>query len=262
MDLARKHIVAEGDSWFAYPRVLFTGGGVIPHLEKLAGVSITNLAHAGDESRFMLSLPQRRRLEVELKQADVLLFSGGGNDIAGDQFCCWLNDNRDGEPANAIDWDRFDAALDLVEAMYNDLALIRDEVNPNCLIVTHGYDFPPASVMGDGINVLGALSRASGLASYGPWLQPSLAYCGWKKAADQALIVREVLMEFNRRLEIWDARNHLHVDIQGLLLPRDWGNEIHPNRSGFEKVARAFAEALRAMPEAPEPYGGKHLMSR
>jgi hypothetical protein len=244
MNLTGKKIIAEGDSWFAYPRVLMTGGGIIPHLETLLDLPILNLAKAGDESRFMLSLPQRRRLEKELKTADVLLFSGGGNDIAGDQFCVWLNDNVDNDPANAIDWSRFDAAMDLIMAMYDDLALIRDTVNPNCLIVTHGYDFPPAEIMGRGINVFGAVSRWLGLASFGPWLQPSLAYCGWVKPMDQALIAREALTELGRRLQAWDARNHLYVDTQGLLLPRDWGNEIHPNRTGFEKDARKFQEAL------------------
>jgi len=232
MNLAKKRIIAEGDSWFAYPKILLTGGGVIDHLERLLGVPILNLAHAGDESRFMLSLPQRRRLERELKTADVLLFSGGGNDLAGDQFCCWLNDNRDGDWANALDWERLDAALDFTLAMYDDLAQIRDTINPACLIVTHGYDFPAPS--------------DKGILWLGPWLKPSLDFCGWTKPADQYHIVREVMEEFNRRLEAWDAKNHVHVQTQGLLGGRDWQNEIHPNRQGFEKIARLFARVLKA----------------
>lgn len=246
MNLTGKKIIAEGDSWFDYPRILGTGGGVISHLETLADVRITNLAKAGDESRFMLSLPQRKQLEAKLKTADILLFSGGGNDIAGDQFCVWINDNKSDQWQDAVDWDRFHCALDLIMAMYDDLALIRDEVNPACLIVTHGYDFPPAKVLGHGINVFGFISRAFGLASFGPWLQPSLDYCGWTGAGVQEAIVREVLTEFGRRLKNWDADNHLHVPTQGLLSPEDWGNEIHPNRSGFEKIASKFASELLA----------------
>jgi hypothetical protein len=230
MNIRSKRVIAEGDSWFDYPSWLFTGGGVVSHLERLAGIHILNLAKAGDESRFMLSLKQRRRLEEELKTADILLFSGGGNDLAGDQFCVWLNDNNDGDWSNAIDLERLDAALDFTMAIYDDLAQIRDEINPNCLIVTHGYDFPTPS--------------DKGVLWFGPWLKPSLDLCGWRKPSDQFKIVKEVLTEFNRRLEIWDAKNHLHVQTQGFLSSCEWQNEIHPNRAGFQKIAQKFLESI------------------
>ena len=38
----------------------------------------------------MLGLAKRQELESYLTDCDVLFFSGGGNDIAGDQFCIWL----------------------------------------------------------------------------------------------------------------------------------------------------------------------------
>ena len=234
MNLNGKKLIAEGDSWFDYPWWLNTGGGVIPHLEKILGVSITNLAKAGDEARFMLSLPQRKRLEQELKTANVLFFSGGGNDIAGDQFCVWLNDNRDGDFANALDWDRLDAALNLTMAMYDDLAMLRDEIRPQCVIVTHGYDFPAPS--------------DKGVLWLGPWLKPSLDYCGWTKPYDQYQIVKEVMTEFNRRLETQDIRNRIHVQTQGTLGGLDWQNEIHPNRRGFELIAKKFADAISILP--------------
>lgn len=178
----------------------------------------------------MLSLPQRKQLEANIPKADILLFSGGGNDIAGDQFCIWLNDNKDNDPINAVDWERLGAALDLTMATYNDLALIRDTVNPNCWIVTHGYDFPP--ITGKGIFWLG------------PWLKPSLDYCGWTDSSHQYQIVRAVLSEFNRRLANWGAEKHIHVPTQGTLSFDDWGNEIHPNRIGFDKIAAKFSAAI------------------
>jgi len=230
MNLASKRVVAEGDSWFDYPWWLMTGGGVVSHLERLAGISIKNLANAGDESRFMLSLKQRDKLEKELKTADVLLFSGGGNDIAGDQFCVWLDDNKGQGYYNAVDESRLKAALDFTMAMYDDLSMIRDEINPNCLIVTHGYDFPIPS--NDGVLWLG------------PWLKPSLDYCGWKDSTAQFNIARQVLIALNDRLIGWKAKNHLHINTQGTLGKDDWQNEIHPNRKGFDKIARKFLSAL------------------
>lgn len=225
-------IIADGDSWFDFPRWLLTGGGIPSHLEDLTGLDIENLAKAGDATQEMLSLGQRQKLEAALHGADVLLFSGGGNDIAGRQLVTLLNDNRDGDVLKAIAWDRLDAALDLTMAMYDDLAEMRDAIAPKCVIVTHEYDF--------------AIPRDRGILWLGPWIKPSLEYCGWKKSADQQTIVKLLLHEFALRLRNWDAKNHVHVLTQGTLLRCDWHDEMHPNRAGFRKVAMKFADALRA----------------
>jgi hypothetical protein len=248
MNLTGKKIIADGDSWFDFPRWLFTGGGVINHLSDLAGVEIKNLAKAGDATQQMLSLGQRQALEKELHGADILLFSGGGNDIAGNQLVTLLNQNRDGDVLKAIAWDRLDAALDLTMAMYDDLDELRNEIAPECLIVTHEYDF--------------AIPRDRGILWIGPWIKPSLEYCGWTRTKDQQDIVKLLLNEFGKRLEDWDAPNHLHISTQGTLSAADWHDEMHPNRSGFNRIARKFLAGLLAHAEpVVETYGGKHLMS-
>jgi len=120
-------IFAEGDSWFDYPS---PGGSVITHLSKLLKkTDILNLAHAGDAMREMLSLSQRYEIEERLKQGqrrgipfDALLFSGGGNDIVGDQFYNWLRPFAPGASAPAlIDDTRFGARLAILEGGYRDL---------------------------------------------------------------------------------------------------------------------------------------------
>lgn len=224
-------IIADGDSWFDFPWWLFTGGGIPSHIEALTGWQIKNLAKAGDATQQMISLGQRQALERELRGADVLLFSGGGNDIAGKQLVTLLNDNHDGDALKAIAWDRADVALDMVMAMYDDLAELRDEVAPQCVIVTHEYDI--------------AIPRNRGILWFGPWIKPSLDYCGWKKPDDQQLIVRMLLHEFALRLRKWDAENHVHVQTQGTIRPGDWHDEMHPNRAGFRKIATKFVEAIK-----------------
>ena len=91
-------IFAEGDSWFDYP-VPFFGGGIIPRLEHRLGVPILNLAKAGDEVRYMLGVEERTLLAEQLSAGcpaggpwDVLLFSGGGNDIVDNPMALWIND--------------------------------------------------------------------------------------------------------------------------------------------------------------------------
>jgi len=234
--LSQLKIIAAGDSWFDYPSFLFTGGGIPEHLSSLLGVPIFNMAHHGYGTEEMLSIRKRKELDSELPATDILLFSGGGNDIAGDQFCIWLNDNIDGKIEKSVSWSRLETALDLVIEDYNDLIQIHDLAAPKSLIVTHGYDFPTTSMFGKGI-----------LGLFGPWLQPSLIYCGWTDLKDQAAIVKLVLQRFNTRMTEWsniDPGHRLHIQTQGVLVPKDWGNEMHPNRSGFKKQAGIFQTTL------------------
>ena len=43
------------------------------------------------------------------------------------------------------------------------------------------------------------------------------------------------------------ANNFTLVDTQGLLVPKDWANELHPYPDGFNKLAAKFVESLRFM---------------
>jgi hypothetical protein len=242
----RLRLLAEGDSWFDYPRILGTGGGVVDHREALTGHEILNLAHHGDEVRRMMGLQQRRRLEATLGDPslrfDALLFSGGGNDLVGDQFCLWLRERADGmAPADAIDQQRLGSALMGVEAGYRELIAIRDRRAPGCCIVANGYDFPQPS--------------NKGVAGQGPWLKPSLDYRGWRCRDDQFKIAKLLLLSFDgllaglEREQRQADRPFVYVRTQGLLnRDTDWQNEIHPNRGGFGKIARAFANALTNPP--------------
>lgn len=233
-----KKIKAEGDSWFAFPRILGTGGGIVDHLEDMLGQPITNMAHAGDETRAMLSLTddQLPRLERELKDCDVLLFSGGGNDIAGEQLVTVLNDNTDGDVLKAINWDRLRASLAMTRAMYDDLFELRDSTNPNCIIITHEYDVP----VPDGKAITLPLVPAF-IFKRGPWLKPSLEWCGWRLPVNHEKIIHMILHEFAVMMRTLNKRNHIHCKTQGVLSRSDWHDEMHPNRAGFKKLASAIA---------------------
>lgn len=230
------NIIAFGDSWFDYPKLLLTGGGLIDHLETVSGLSISNYAHAGDPTLTTMGLKRSQQLESVLPGADILLFSGGGDDLAGDQFCIWLNQNTDGDISKAINWNRLGSAMALIIANYEDLLDIRDRLAPNCLIVTHSYDFPVASQLGHGV-LFGLL---------GPWLKPGLDWCGWTKPSDQVQIVKSVMQEFQNRMAAFAAKNwlHLHVNTQGTLAPEDWDNEIHANDAGWAKLAQVVNLAM------------------
>jgi len=238
------NLLAEGDSWFDYPlspaviEGIKAGGNPRPLILKLA--------HYGDAASEMLGISKRRRLIDNLRNPangvfDALLFSGGGNDIAGDQFCLWLTQNAgSGDPAYGFDRQRLADILGVVEAAYTDLLEIRDRYAANCTVFLHAYDF--------------AQPNGKGVCRIGPWLKPSLDFRGWTKFPEAALIVKEVLLEFDKLLTRFEQQHAgvVYVRTQGTLSPNtDWTNELHPNPRGFQKIASVFLAALR------EKFSGK-----
>jgi hypothetical protein len=243
-------ILAEGDSWFEYPLPLIGGDGVIVQLRKLLGIPILNMAHHGDEVRQMLSLPQRqeiiKRLSDPAVRFDALLFSGGGNDLAGDQFRLWLRIMPPSTPpAQLLNPTAVDAVLGVVETGYRELIRIRNQFSPQTVIFVHGYDFPPIT----GIGVCGL----------GPWLRPSLDSLFLEMGLnppnphEQFKVVRELLERFNAMLQRIAAepavQRFVVVPTQGTLVAdkNDWQNEIHPTTTGFVKIAQKFKAALNAV---------------
>jgi len=238
-------IMAEGDSWFDYP-VPFFGGGLIDRLEKRLGLPILNSAQAGDEVRYMLGVEQRTKLEALFDRAnqqgkpwDVLLFSGGGNDIVGEPLCLWVEPWTAGTPPAAlIDKPRYDAALGIVRAGYEDLIAMRDRKSPGTRLVFHAYDF--------------ALPTGKGICMLGPWLKPAFDYRGgYPDLAARAAVVKAMLLQFAQMLAALQAShpNVTFIDAQGTLdaHPDWWHNELHPNSKGFDEFTKRFDHDLRAL---------------
>lgn len=238
---------ANGDSWFDYPLsgngIPFGNTDVLAQLGRMGTINpiVLSVAHHGDATTDELALPKQLRMIKALGERDnwgesgkpdAILFSGGGNDIAGEQFCIFL----DYAINNAgLDQHRFSAVLGMVEASYRDLFLFRDRYAPGVPIYAHCYDFP----IPNGVHPLCA----------GPWLQPSFEYMGWTKIADRIRIVTDALKQFRTLLAglaSIPTNNLTLVDTQGTLQSADWANELHPYPEGFVKIATLFVAALRS----------------
>jgi hypothetical protein len=238
-------MLAQGDSWFDYPlngnSLALSGTDIIAELETMGTINpvIANIAHYGDTSIDEMSLPKQQRMLQMLHdpsnwlgqgKPDAILISAGGNDVAGDQFCIFLNEAA--TSPTGLSTQRYDEALDMVEASYRDLFEFRDRHAPGVPIFAHCYDFP--------------LPTGTHPSCVGPWLKPSLDFTGWN-FTDGTAICREALVRFRTRLAAMaaDAANlFMMVDTQGVLTTADWANELHPFPTGFKNLAARFVTAL------------------
>lgn len=237
-------IFAEGDSWFDYP-VPFFGGGIIPRLEERLGVPILNLAKAGDEVRYMLGVEERILLTTHLTDGcpaggpwDVLLFSGGGNDIVDNPMALWVRDwDPAASPAAHLHEARFNTALALVQAGYEDLIAIRDRLSPSTHLVFHAYDFP--------------IPDGRGICHLGPWLKPTFDLRGFPNRPAAFEVVQEMLRRFAAMLLALEGANSriTFINAQSTLAaqPSSWHNELHPAKRGFEQFAEIFYQRIKVL---------------
>lgn len=238
-------IVADGDSWCAYPRLLGTSGGLADHLAATIGARLINLSKDGDASEETFGLKNAARITDALKDhPQIFLLTSGGDDFAGDQFRLAINQNHDGDVARGVNWAWFNAALDEIIADYQELQRLRDQYSPNTLIISQSYGFPPATMMGVPVKICGVTVA-------GPWLQPGFIDRGWTRPADQAAIVALMLKALEDKLAAFAALDpmHLHVNLQPLLQPWHFGNELHFTAAGWDYAAQQINAAylLRTM---------------
>jgi nitroreductase len=232
-----KTLFAEGDSWFNYP----LGHAVISQLQGLIHTPIANFAWPGAETRQLLGLHERQEIQKRLKDGpepgrkwDVLLFSGGGDDIVGDQMVLFLDRYDPTKPPETVLNKRFEEVLDLVMGAYQDLVKLRDQLSRNTLMVAHSYDY--------------AWATGQGACWLGPWLKPSLDYVGVPQGAAQHAVVGSMLKRFETRLQAvaTAAGNFLIVPTPGTLkTAAEWANELHPKDPGFGLIARKFQAVLQ-----------------
>jgi hypothetical protein len=243
--------LAHGDSWFDYPLsgndISFGDTDVIAQLRTMGQPNplILNVAHHGDSTIDELSLPKQQRLIDVLKDGDnwlnagkpdAILFSGDGNDIAGEQFCMYVDPAAGG---GGLSVSRFEGALAGIEASYLELFAFRDRYAKEVPIFAHCYDF--------------GIPNGSAPLCAGPWLKPSLDFLGYgDDLARTRAIVRTALQAFRTRLVglAGDPANNFHlVDTQGTLIDdRRWANELHPDSDGFKAIADKFLGSLQAFP--------------
>jgi lysophospholipase L1-like esterase len=244
-------LIAEGDSWFDYPF-----HDVLDDLEDIHGFDVESVAHKGDTVEDMAYSGGQldgfaRRVEKVLRSGTrprAILLSGGGNDIAGDEFALLLNHASSGVAglndkvvSGVIDERLRNAYVTILSGI---TAVCRRQIGESVPIVVHGYDY----AVPDGRGVLGGWGPLPG-----PWLEPGFRRKGYAAMTTRRRIVVELIDRFNEMLDGLSGRApfaHVrYLDLRNTLptgrhYKDHWANELHPTAKGFEAVTRKFAAIL------------------
>lgn len=239
-------IVSEGDSWFDY----LPGTDLIDCLRNQHGYYIKNYAKAGDtlenmiygtgyNGSFQRTTPTIDKVLRKIGQLkpNVFLFSGGGNDIAGDEFASFLNHNSSSLPLLRSDY--IDDMINIVFKKYfQDLIKKVAAVSPSTNIVVHGYGHTLPT--GKGVEFL--FFNFSG-----PWLRPALAMKGIFDPIKQQEAVEKMINSYNEMLfDLANSNSKFHhIDLRNLLDPHnDWANELHLKNSAYARIADVIHQKI------------------
>jgi hypothetical protein len=217
-------LLAEGDSWFLYPVLL---KDVVDWLD--ADYAIYSVAAAGDTLDNMLSGIDRLESLIAKHKFDGFLFSGGGNDIAGEPLVGYLvaaaAAQKTPDPYVGAAFDTF---LAKAEKQYDLLFRRLTTLFPDLRIFCHGYDWP--------------FPRQDG-----SWLWPAMVSRSVPEGL-RAGVLRLMIDRFYRSLMKVAANYKSRVtviDCRGVVGPvAEWYDELHPNDSGFSRVAARFRAAI------------------
>jgi len=248
-------LVAEGDSWFDYPFC-----DILDELEDTFGYEVESVAHKGDtleemayDATQLTSLSRRLdKLGRDGKTPRALLLSGGGNDVAGEEFAVMLNHQQSGLPPlnesivkGVLEERLLFAAVSVAMAVTE---LARRYFGRPLPLVMHGYDYP----VPDGRGFRGGFWVLPG-----PWLEPGFRQKGYDDLASRCAIIATLMDRFNSvlakvpsipelgHLTYVDLRRTLSSQLAGKRYRQWWADELHPTPMGFREVAARFDRAIR-----------------
>ena len=240
-------VLAEGDSWFSYGGWMWGGKTLIEQLNDYQTVNLVSIAQPGAELEGMVE-PRNRRQWVlatnpdwlDDQKYDVVLISGGGNDVVGDELPSLLFERSDTRKGK--DQVKKSALETAFRIMHSHLDSIRNTVDQRIgtgtPILMHGYDYAQPS--GRAFEMLG------GLITVGPWIKHSLVFKGVVDDDEQREIVNFLIDQFNEFLgkRETDIADFHYLDVRGTLDANDWADELHPTTAGRQKLAQVFRQGL------------------
>lgn len=221
--------LAEGDSWFQHPLLTDIIDNIGRHYPvyclSAAGDTIENYFKDGE---LFKKLP-------EVKPALILL-SGGGNDILGDDmpkfFQDHFNDAPEGKHADRFFRNSFFETLDKIQGIYREIFTRLGKERPGIPVLVHSYDYPRPLKPG--------IKKSS-------WIGERFDEKHIAREGDRTAAVHLMIDEFNKRLKAvtGEFKNVHYIDLRGRVADNQWDDEIHPNDVGYERVAAMFLRKIK-----------------
>jgi hypothetical protein len=244
-------LIAEGDSWFDYPM-----NNIVRLLEDKHGYEVESVASNGDRVEDMAYSDGQlekftRLLEKLIRRGTIpraILLSGGGNDVAGNEFAVLLN--HAGSAAKGLNAQVLKGVIDeRIQLAYIHIIAAVTEVCDARLgrripILVHGYDYP----IPDGRGFWGGTWVLPG-----PWLEPGFRAKGYGNMQARKEIMAALIDRFNEMLQRLSGMPEFahvrYIDLRKTLsngpdYKEWWANELHPNKRGFLEVTQRFAGAI------------------
>ena len=222
-------LFAEGDSWFQFPLLR---RDVVDHLSADFAVYCTSAA--GDTLENMTSGLEDTLQLIGAHRPDAFLFSGGGNDIAGDELGGFLRAASAAAKPEDLISEAFDQFLRRLSSRLLHYFNGISRRYPKLPILCHGYDWP--------------YPRAGGR-----WLFPAFEERGIP-AELRMNTLRLMIDRYYETLAVVadSARGPVTVvDCRGAVGDEsEWFDELHPWDGGYGRVAARFTEALHHLSPA------------
>lgn len=246
----RPVVVAEGDSWFDYAPgfdildQLKGSYGYQIHKHASAGDTLVNMAWGTGIRRNFAEVPPQFLLtqeSIRKHRPKFLLLSGGGNDIAGDEFAAFLNHRDSGlDPFRQA---YAEQVIDVFERAYRHIIDSALKIKDDLHILVHGYAYSIP-------NGTAVINFPFGFRFVGPWLRPALARNRLDFGTTGREVIRRLMGMHNdmlARLEDKYAGRLHYIDLRDIISERDWVNELHPTNDGFRRVAAKFHERMKGL---------------
>lgn len=250
-------ILIEGDSWADHPLVTNLAWALHLYLKNKA--HILNISRSGDLITDMGSGHELANLAdiagTKDLGIDVLILSGGGNDILVHdkpdyKLINLLKSATSLVPADYINWPVFNALLEEIRTAYATIIEAVTAARSNIQILTHNYDWVYPRDNGADFIVRNVS---------GPWIDPVMRDLNIHDQQLQRDIISQMLRHFSELLDQLQQQyaNFHYVNTQGLLPQHQgpwgkdvayWDDEIHPNSQGFNwLVEKAIGPALQKL---------------
>ncbi len=256
--------VAEGDSWFDYLPAYFDldlfNGDLIGELNEHPDLHVFKLAKAGDTLENMVYGPRGTGAQLKATldairkfDARFLLFSAGGNDVAGPELERFLYQAHEApDPKMPV----IDGVVEAIigkrfAELFNHMIDEVKKTSPKIAIFLHGYDY----AVPDG---RGVINFPFGFTFVGPWLKPAFTNKGIHNPATCQKVINRLIDRVNKTVHNVAkkrAAERIHyVDFRKVLsskkpgYKRDWANELHPTGGGWKKLSDRFStEIVKAL---------------